>query len=277
MMDLSNEDLRRRVARANLMAYDTSGASRYIDGAPHIKHAVLRRLYADLLIEVFNEARRHSNIPNVLDLGAGEGSATLPLLELGANVTAVDISPEQLAELKSKCAKYGARLTVRCEDSADTVAKDSAKYDIIVANSFLHHIPDYLGLIRSSLRRVSAAGQFFSFQDPLLYSTQSRLERLFDKVAYAAWRIRKDDVWKGLLRRIRRSRGIYLAESEYDNAEYHVLRNGIDQEAMGALFEEAGFSSRTVRYFSTQSKTFQWLGEALGLKNTFAFIAARNS
>jgi len=274
---LSDEPLVKRVAQANLAAYDSEGSAAYIDGAPHLKHDQLRQLYASLLVGIFTAAKRHNPIPRVLDLGAGEGSVTLPLLELGAHVTAVDISPDQLATLRIKCARFGDRLTTRCEDITEMLNADDTRYDIVVANSFLHHIPNYMGLIRDLTYRLSEHGQFFSFQDPLLYSTQPRVGRLFDRIAYAAWRVTKKGAWLGFSRYWRRSRGLYLADSPHDNAEYHVLRDGVDHLAIRRLFTEQGFDCRVVKYFSTQSWFFQLLGTALSLHNTFAIIAVKNA
>lgn len=277
MISTPDTELKGRVAAANLAAYDSAGVRDYIDGARHIKHAELRRLYADILVDVFQAAQRRTAVPRVLDLGAGEGSVTLPFLELGAHVTAVDISADQLTGLRSKCLKYQDRLIVRCEDITETLKRQTEKYDIIVANSFLHHIPDYLGMLQGLLPLMASNGQFFSFQDPLLYRTQPRTGRLFEKVAYATWRIGKGDVWNGLRRRMRRARGVYSPDSAYDNAEYHVVRSGVDQEAIAALFEKAGYSCRIVRYFSTQSRLFQSIGRMAGFENTFAIVAMKAS
>jgi len=271
----TDADMKKRVSRANMAAYDSNGVRDYVDGAPHIKHDALRHLYSELLIGVFKVAQQRTRVPRVLDLGAGEGSVTLPMLELGAHVTAVDISPDQLSALQVKCAKHGERLVVRCGDIADLPQKGANQFEIIVANSFLHHIPDYLEMLRGLLPRLSSHGQFFSFQDPLLYSSQSRLERLFDKGAYAFWRLGRDDVWNGLWRRWRRARGIFSPDSTFDNAEFHVLRAGVDQVAIADLFSKAGFDSKIISYFSTQNRTFQSIGTYLGMKNTFAFVAVR--
>lgn len=266
-----------RVARANLAAYDLKGSAAYIDGAPHLKHGQLRQLYASLLVGVFTAAKRHNPRPRVLDLGAGEGSVTLPLLELGAHVTAVDISPDQLKTLQLKCARFGDQLATRCEDITEMLKADDTRYDIIVANSFLHHVPDYLGLVQNLMPRLSDHGQFFSFQDPLLYSTQPKVGRLFDRIAYAAWRVTKKGAWQGLARYWRRSRGIFLADSPHDNAEYHVLRDGVDQVALSRFFAEMDFACRVIPYFSTQSRIFQPLGTILGFHNTFAVVAVKNA
>ena len=143
----------------------------------------------------------------------------------------------------------------------------------------LHHLPDYLGVIREAVDRLSPAGQFLSFQDPLRYDTVGRFTRAFDELSYLTWRVFQGDLWGGLKRRLRRSRGVLddspLAASVYDYAEYHVIRGGVDQDAIEAMLTTAGFECEVIRYFSTQSRVFQPIGEFLGVKNTFGILARR--
>jgi SAM-dependent methyltransferase len=270
-----DERINRIAALANVSAYDAEATKEYIDGAPHIKHDSLRKLYGKLVVQAFDNATRYTKIPKVLDLGAGEGSVTLPFLELGAKVVAVDISSNQLDALKTKCNNFGDMLEVRCEDIIDTLKNNSEKYDIIVVNSFLHHVPDYLGMIREATMILNPHGQFFSFQDPLRYDSVGKATMTFSKLAYFSWRVLKGDVIGGLRRRIRRSRGIYLEDSIHDNAEYHVTRNGVDQDAIRVLFEDQGFDCNIVSYFSTQSRMFQPIGAMLSMENTFAVLAQK--
>lgn len=271
-----DERINRVAALANVAMYDSEATRRYIDGAPHIKHASLRRLYGGLVVRVFDEARRYADPPAVLDLGAGEGSVTLPFLELGARVTAVDISSSQLDLLRHRCASFGDRLVVRREDINDTLgALADDRFDIVVVNSFLHHVPDYLAVIQGATALLGPHGQFFSFQDPLRYDSIGWPARVFSALAFASWRILQGDVIGGLRRRLRRTRGIYLADSPYDNAEYHAIRGGVDQQAVRQLLEARGFECELIPYFSTQSRLFQPLGAALGIANTFGVIARR--
>lgn len=277
MNHMKDERINRVAALANISAYDTEVTEKYIDGAPHIKHHSLRAIYATLLVQVFDFAAKHTTTPRVLDLGAGEGSVTLSFLELGAKVTAVDISSSQLDVLRSKCKRFGNRFDVRCEDISETLRAKSEHYDIIVANSFLHHVPDYMGMIGEAIPLLTPWGQFFSFQDPLRYDSVGKSTMMFSTLAYFSWRIFKGDIVGGLRRRLRRSRGVYLEDSVHDNAEYHVTRNGVDQDAIYGFFKEQGFDCDIVRYFSTQSRLFQTMGTTLGLKNTFAVIARRQA
>jgi SAM-dependent methyltransferase len=272
--------LNRIAALANEVAYSVKDAAAYIDGAPHIKHASLRELYGGLVIEIFDSAAKHASPPNVLDLGAGEGSVTLPFLELGAKVTAVDISERQLGTLRENCQRHADRLEVRCEDINETLKKTESKYDIIAVNSFLHHIPDYLSLIERCTELLNPHGIFFSFQDPLRYDTVGLPAKLFTDAGYFFWRLAggaKGDVIGGIRRRLRRRRGVYLEDCYQDNAEYHVIRNGLDQQAIKSLLEGRGSDCRVVSYFSTQNRVFQPIGTALGISNTFSVVAERRA
>jgi SAM-dependent methyltransferase len=271
-----NERINRIAALANVSTYSSmEDAKKYIDGAPHIKHASLRKLYGKLVLQVFDRAAQFTSVPRILDLGAGEGSVTLPFLELGAKVVAVDISSSQLDALKEKSKIYGNMLEIRCEDINDMLKGNSEKFDIIVVNSFLHHIPNYLGLIKEAVTHLSSYGQFFSFQDPLRYDSVGKFTLLFSNLAYFSWRVFKGDVIGGMRRKIRRVFGIYLEDSVHDNAEYHATRSGVDQNALCGLLEELGLESNIVSYFSTQSHIFQPIGTLLGIKNTFAIIAQK--
>jgi len=269
-----DERVRRVATLANVAYYDEEATRKYVDGAPHIKHESLRKLYGQLVVEVLDNAKSHAEMPRVLDLGAGEGGVTLPFLELGARVVAVDMSEAQLGTLKTRCKNFAERLEVRCQDANDALEHNEEKFDIIVVNSFLHHVPDYLALIKKAVPHLNPHGQFFSFQDPLRYDSLGKLTALFSVTAFFSWRIFQGDVWGGLKRRIRRHRRVY-DDSVHDNAEYHVTRNGVDQDAIRSYLKEQGFDCRVISYFSTQSSLFQPIGEILGVKNTFAILAKR--
>jgi SAM-dependent methyltransferase len=277
---LKMDERHRRIASiANDLSYgDEAQTRRYINGAPHIKHASLRALYSELVVQVYDAVSRHTPAPRVLDLGAGEGSVTLPFLELGAHVLAVDLSEHQLDVLRQKCDKFKDRIEVRKQDIHETLQDKSRKFDIIAGNSFLHHIPDYLTLIRQATPLLAPHGVFFSFQDPLRYDSVGLPTRMLTDTAYFFWRLSlgsKGDVLAGVRRRMRRRSGVYLENCYQDNAEYHVVRNGVDQNAIAELFKSLEYGCRVVTYFSSQNSVFQPVGTVLGMKNTFSVIAQR--
>jgi len=266
----------RTATLANAVVYNSEFTRKYANGAPHVKHKSLRELYAKLAIGIYDYTRKSAITPKVLDLGAGEGSTTLQFLELGAEVTAVDNSKSQLVSLENKCELFKGRLKVYSQDVESFLSrKNHGSYDIVVVSSFLHHIPDYLELIKKIIALLPPHGQFFAFQDPLRYDSVGKFTKVFSDFSYFSWRIFQGDAIEGVKRRMRRGRGIYLQDCESDNAEYHVARNGVNQNAIFELFKKEHFDCQIIPYFSTQSSLFQPVGNFLRIKNTFAVIARR--
>jgi len=272
-----DEKVSKTAASANAAFYNSENTEKYLEVAPHIKHPSLRNMYNELIGEVYQAASQVGN-PRILDIGAGEGSATLPFLQLGGEVTAIDISPNMLEVLRSKCDAYGPHLETICADVFDVLESlkvQNRHFDIAVADSFLHHLPDYIGMIRKLDPLLSENGQFFSFQDPLRFDSVGRFTKAFGNLTYYPWRVFQGDVLGGVRRHMRRRHGADPENLE-DNTEYHYFRNGVDQDAIHDQFEELGFDCRVISYFSSQSAIGQRIGEAIGLKCTFAIIARRN-
>jgi 2-polyprenyl-3-methyl-5-hydroxy-6-metoxy-1,4-benzoquinol methylase len=174
-------------ALANKAAYNADHVQEYIDGSPHIKHESLRRLYAEQVVKILDFVSAPGKTVRVLDLGSGEGSVTLPFLQQGAKVTAVDISQPMLDRLSKACAEYQDRLETMCQDihkSLSEFAETSRKFDVVVCNSFLHHIPDYLDVIRRSCAVLDRPGAFFAFQDPMRYDTLGKKNHSISRLAY---------------------------------------------------------------------------------------------
>ncbi|HJP60777.1 MAG TPA: class I SAM-dependent methyltransferase [Gemmatimonadaceae bacterium] len=264
---------------ANIAIYDSLASESYIDEAPHLKHASLRRRYRDLTTEVLARLTTPVEEIHVLDLGAGECTVTLDFLERGAAVTAVDSSDRQLGHLRQRAARFGDQLAIRCGDAFDVLESEkvaASRFDLVICNSFLHHIPDYASLVGKAIELLTGDGIFFSFQDPLRFSSLGRPVRIFAGVAYASWRIMKPDALRGLGRRARRTVGIYRDDCPQDNAEYHVVRDGVNHEQLANVLRNSGMRVQVERYFSTQSPFWQRLGERFGIANTFALIAQRD-
>jgi SAM-dependent methyltransferase len=211
----------------------------------------------------------------VLDLGAGEGASASEFLRLGARVTAVELSKSAMRALQDRCRAFGDRLELVCADVREALP-ELGTYDIVIANSFLHHVPDYLSLITDVLDHVGPGGRFFSFQDPLRYDTLPPASHAFSAASYFAWRVFQGNLGQGLRTRIRRLRGAYVAGSIEDDAEYHVTRNGVDQDAIANRLEAHAFEVEVRRYFSTQSAVLQWLGTRARVENTFSIVARRS-
>ena len=249
-------------ATANLIDFASRSTT-----SGHFRCESNHRLFCSLSREVYDYAVRFSRVPSVLDLGAGDGHATLEFLRLGCRVTAVDIVARELAKLRELCRDFESNLTTCvCDLEQESIG---GEFDIISASSMLHHIPDYVGLIRKLIPLLKPHGQFFSFQDPMYSEQMPVTHKTFSRLAYASHRITQPDAFNGAWRYFRRLCGVYKADCVADNSEYHCVRNGVDEQAILNLFQ----TGRIVHYFATPFDTLQAIGEKVGIVNTFAIIA----
>jgi len=181
-----------------------------------------------------------------------------------------------LETLKNKCYAYNESLEIINSDVNEYINNaDENAFDIIVTNSFLHHIPDYISLLQGCIKLLRPEGQIFSFQDPLYYDKMKRFDYYFSKGSYFFWRLFKGNYLQGIKTRIRRISKNYSENNIEDFTEYHVVRDGVDENSIKNLLEKNDFTFILIKYFSTQNILMQKLGELLNIKNTFGFIAKR--
>lgn len=104
----------------------------------------------------------------LLDLGAGFGNSTIPLLRNypDIKIVASDISPNLLAILKKLTEKYG--VSDRCSLISCDLLNDYFKpssVDMVLGVAILHHLVDPVTLIRSSLKSLKPGG-YAIFMEP---------------------------------------------------------------------------------------------------------------
>lgn len=73
----------------------------------------------------------------VFDIGCGPGDVLAYLPEV--DYLGVDINPKYIEAARKR---FGARGTFRCEAVADTVVREPASCDVVMANGLLHHLDD---------------------------------------------------------------------------------------------------------------------------------------
>jgi SAM-dependent methyltransferase len=147
------------------------------------------------------------------------------------------------------------------------------RFDLVVALSVLHHIPDYLRAVETYARVTTPGGTFVCWQDPLWYERLPRSTRLAARAAYFGWRLRQGDFRRGIATRIRRLRGTYDTANPSDMSEYHVVRKGVDEDALVRLLQRWYGDVRVATYWATQSSIGQRVGEQFGFADTFTITA----
>ena len=105
----------------------------------------------------------------VLDLGIGQGRNSIPLVELGYNVTGVDYSTKCLEICKNNCPKLN---LIQSDIRAFPIEKN--KYDLISSRCVLHffHKDDTYKIIKNIKENLKSNGlvyiSVFSLEDPKL-------------------------------------------------------------------------------------------------------------
>ena len=254
----------------NLQEAEKHSGIDYRRGSPHLAQLGLY----DRLVEVLRGTVRRlaeQGLPlRVLEIGAGHGGFTEPALALGCDVTAVDVSEPSVEELKRR---FGTNPKFQTRYEPDGKLHDTGgDYSLLMFVSVLHHIPDYTTFLREASQRLVRGGALLTLQDPAWYSRHRAAHRA-DRAAYFAWRLGQGSPVEGLHTRLRRMRGTFDETNPRDMEEYHVVRNGVDEEAVLSFARGAFAEVKLIPYWSSQLGVAQRLGERLGLHNSFGMVA----
>jgi SAM-dependent methyltransferase len=256
----------------NLQAQFHGPGFDYEPGSPHLRHDRLRHRIADSLCGLVGERVATSGRCHALELGAGHGTFTACLRESGASVVVTEMSPVSAARLRERFAG-DAGVDVEDDPDGDWVFRSDAPFDLAVCVSVVHHIPDYLRTVARISELLTPGGSFACWQDPTWYAATPLTTRALSTGSYFAWRMAQGNLARGAATRLRRLRRRYDESSPYDMAEYHVVRDGVDQRALAALLGTRFAHVRVTTYWSTHSARLQAVGERLGLTNTFGIEA----
>lgn len=245
----------------------------YRAGSPHLKHWGLYDRLTTLLYDELKASVEAGLRMKVLEVGAGHGGYTEAALAYGCSVTATEMSRHSVTRLKERYGRNpGFEVLFDQDGSLGNIGPRT--FSLILCASVLHHIPDYVAFLNGpALTHLATGGSLVSIQDPMWYPAMTPADRWLTRIAYSWWRVTTGNYRQGAVTRLRRLRGLDET-NPLDMVEYHVVRNGVNQQA---LVEALSSRFRTVRlfpYWSTQSPLCQFIGESMGRTNTFALVAS---
>ncbi|MDD9370565.1 MAG: class I SAM-dependent methyltransferase [Acidimicrobiales bacterium] len=244
----------------------------HVPGSPHIKHERLRTAIVSSLRTRVRALCDGTRRCHALELGAGHGTFTDTLVDAGASVVVTEMSSARERVLRSH---FRDRPDVRVEydDDGDWIFRTDERFDLVVCISVLHHIPDYMRAVRRLAELTRPGGAFVCWQDPTWYPSMPTSVRAMSTGSYFVWRIGRGNLRRGLATRLRRGRGVLDENRAEDSAEYHVVRQGVDQDALVRLLAARYASVDLQSYWSTQWGPLHRVGQRMGLGNTFAIEA----
>jgi ubiquinone/menaquinone biosynthesis C-methylase UbiE len=95
---------------------------------------------------------------SVLDVGSSTGPLTVPLLQEGVDVTAVDLSAEHLSQLEAYASEAGCTAkTVQADAAAMPFEENS--FDVVFVASVVHLVPDPGPILREAERVCRPGGR----------------------------------------------------------------------------------------------------------------------
>lgn len=246
-------------------------------GDPHLAHPDLHAWIVALVTLVAQRAGPRGLPPRLLEIGAGDGGLTEPLLARGFEVTATEVSRHAVERLR---AAFGGnpRFKAVYDAAEDASGVEGGPFAVVLCASVLHHIPDYLSFVDRVIdQHLAPGGAFVSVQDPLRYDTMSPIAHRFDRAAYLIWRLGHGNRVRGLVSLKNRLTGRLDPSRPGDMVEYHVVRNGVDEQALRGMLEPSFGEVRVLPYWSNQARLAHRLGRRLGLANHFALVAEARS
>lgn len=246
----------------------------YVKGSPHLNHPELRSAIERRLQALVADSLQRKGSCRALEIGAGHGSFSDVLVRAGATVTLTETSQASFRELT---ARFGEdpRVRVVYDATGDSVLEDGETWDLVALISLIHHIPDYLGFLGALRHKVAEGGALFSAQDPLYYPRRTRGSHVASRGSYFLWRLGQGNYRRGLATRLRRLRGRYEETEDSDLVEYHVVRQGCDEEAIRDLLAEE-FDVELFTYWSTQSAILHRLWQRSSLRSDFGIEATHH-
>lgn len=138
-------------------------------------HDKLAKKYEKIHIEIYNEEEQNrlreslviaknyistnEQIPKVLDFGCGAGNLTKHLTEIGCDVVASDVSQGFLDLVSSKT--FSRKIETAKLNGKDLSNFPNDYFDMVCMYSVLHHVPDYLSLMKEFMRVLKKGGVLY--------------------------------------------------------------------------------------------------------------------
>ncbi len=109
---------------------------------------------------------------SVLELGCGTGYFTRELVRSGADIVAVDLSPELLEIAQADCPAENVRFEIQ---DACALSYPDATFDSVVGSSVLHHLE--IGKALREMYRVLKPGGTIYFTEPNMLNPQIAIQK----------------------------------------------------------------------------------------------------
>lgn len=194
------------------------------------------------------------NQRKALDFGAGTGNLTGKLLRMGYRLTAIDISAEMCTILRKKYKTYleAKKLTI-INSAIENVSFGKGEFDIVTCYSVLHHLPDYVDVVRRLCVFLKKGGLMYLDHEasPFYWKDEPDIIANFVKNVYLHSNPLLNAFYFEII-------GLNIPPLDYTLSDYwHKKEHALDHEKIKCVFEEESFDIfRRVDYYLKGSWIF---------------------
>jgi SAM-dependent methyltransferase len=146
-----------RIISANRRAYRRLRRHMARDAPEYFNPTEQARLGAALRRAIGEIRSERDGRVRAFDVGCGGGNLTRHLLEQGCDVTAADVSPDLVEVVRRRYGDTGP-LSAFVLDGRSLAPVPSESMDLVGTYSVLHHVPDYLAMVREMCRVLRPGG-----------------------------------------------------------------------------------------------------------------------
>jgi ubiquinone/menaquinone biosynthesis C-methylase UbiE len=197
-----------------------------------------------------------NNQKKALDVGAGTGNLTGKLLLLGYNVVATDISPEMCQILRRKFSGYMPKQLTVVKSPIEDLTFSEGKFDLIAGYSVLHHLPDYLAILRILASYLKQGGVIYIDHEasPTYWQGEPGALASLVKAFYFHSNPTLNSLYFSLVR-------LRVPTIDYTLSDYwHKKEHALDHNAVAEVFRDLRFRyAKRTDYYQTSS----WLPNPL--------------
>jgi SAM-dependent methyltransferase len=197
------------------------------------------------------------------------------LVELGARPVTVDVSADMLAVWAEKARAVDYEPEIVVAEILDFLRTNEGAWDLIVFSSALHHLEDYLAVVKAALARLQPRGVFVTIFDPTEVGTLGRGIRRLDYVAYVCLK-HPGDALRKALGKLRRAGGGHETGGALGSIAERHERHGVDDRAISRTLEQAGMQILVhERTYEGRFAIVRLLLRLLRIPSNFSFLARR--
>jgi len=170
-----------------------------------------------------------------LDFGAGTGNLTGKLLQMGYEVTAIDISAEMCKILEKNYKNYlKAKKLIVINSPIEDASFDRDEFDLITCYSVLHHLPDYVDAIQRLSGFLKKGGVMYLDHEisPFYWKSESSNVARVVKSIYFHSNPLLNSLYFQII-------GINIPSLDYNLSDYwHRKEHSLDHKKIEYIFEE---------------------------------------